>query len=169
MAFIDIFNFKKYFSRPSDAQVARYGHVNALYDALQQPAADLYEKHIRFYSTDGISIESEVVYSNVPDLYRDLRVIIDNSTALINISIGNNLGLGNNNLPLINYSTVAFYTSPYSDSNNGYDISYIQEPAPYVFLSLTNGGIPGGTGCFSDPEYNLWVKLTYFKDQLPTT
>jgi len=34
MAFIDIFNFKKYFSKPSDAQVARYGHVNALYDQL---------------------------------------------------------------------------------------------------------------------------------------
>lgn len=34
MAFIDIFNFKKYFRKPSDAQVARYGHVNALYDDL---------------------------------------------------------------------------------------------------------------------------------------
>jgi len=34
MAFIDIFNFKKYFSKPSDSQVARYGHVNAVYDAL---------------------------------------------------------------------------------------------------------------------------------------
>ena len=36
MAFIDIFNFKKYFSKPSDAQVARYGHVNAAYDALKE-------------------------------------------------------------------------------------------------------------------------------------
>jgi hypothetical protein len=36
MAFIDIFNFKKYFSKSSDSQVARYGHVNALYDALSQ-------------------------------------------------------------------------------------------------------------------------------------
>ena len=34
MAFIDIFNFKKYFDKPSDAQVARYGHINALYDTL---------------------------------------------------------------------------------------------------------------------------------------
>jgi hypothetical protein len=34
MAFIDIFNFKKYFAKSSDAQVARYGHVNALYDDL---------------------------------------------------------------------------------------------------------------------------------------
>lgn len=30
MAFIDIFNFKKYFATPSDSQVARYGHVNAV-------------------------------------------------------------------------------------------------------------------------------------------
>lgn len=33
MAFIDIFNFKKYFIKSSDSQVARYGHVNALADA----------------------------------------------------------------------------------------------------------------------------------------
>jgi len=35
MAFIDIFNFKKYFAAPSDSQVARYGHVNALYTDLK--------------------------------------------------------------------------------------------------------------------------------------
>ncbi len=35
MAFIDIFNFKKYFAKPSDSQVARYGHVNALYTNLK--------------------------------------------------------------------------------------------------------------------------------------
>jgi hypothetical protein len=34
MPFIDIFNFKKYFITPSDSQVARYGHVNGLYDEL---------------------------------------------------------------------------------------------------------------------------------------
>lgn len=42
MAFIDIFNFKKYFSKPSDSQVARYGHVNALYEALQQPTEKVF-------------------------------------------------------------------------------------------------------------------------------
>jgi len=35
MAFIDIFNYKKYFKKSSDATVARVGHVNAAYDALQ--------------------------------------------------------------------------------------------------------------------------------------
>jgi hypothetical protein len=36
MAFIDIFNFKKYFLKPSDSQVARYGHINALYTDLSE-------------------------------------------------------------------------------------------------------------------------------------
>lgn len=35
MAFIDVFNYKKYFKKSSDATVARVGHVNALYDAAQ--------------------------------------------------------------------------------------------------------------------------------------
>ena len=36
MAFIDIFNYKKYFKKSSDATVARYGHINALYNALSE-------------------------------------------------------------------------------------------------------------------------------------
>jgi hypothetical protein len=43
MSFIDIFNFKKYFSKPSDSQVARIGHVNAVYDTLNQPATLPYQ------------------------------------------------------------------------------------------------------------------------------
>ncbi len=35
MGFIDIFNYKKYFKVKSDATVARVGHVNAVYNALQ--------------------------------------------------------------------------------------------------------------------------------------
>lgn len=57
MAFIDIFNFKKYFSKPSDSQVARYGHVNALYDALNQPATLPYQAlilKVKITSTDPI-------------------------------------------------------------------------------------------------------------------
>ena len=37
MAFIDIFNFKKYFATPSDSQVARYGHLNALAKRITDP------------------------------------------------------------------------------------------------------------------------------------
>lgn len=39
MAFIDIFNFKKYITKQSDAQVARYGHVNAAVEFGQQELA----------------------------------------------------------------------------------------------------------------------------------
>ena len=46
MAFIDIFNFKKYFSKPSDSQVARYGHVNALYDALSTASSFTTAKYL---------------------------------------------------------------------------------------------------------------------------
>lgn len=35
MGFIDIFNYKKYFKVKADATVARVGHVNAVYTALQ--------------------------------------------------------------------------------------------------------------------------------------
>lgn len=34
MAFVDIFNFKKYITKPSDATTARIGHVNSLYNTL---------------------------------------------------------------------------------------------------------------------------------------
>lgn len=37
MAFIDIFNFKKYFATPSDSQVARYGHLNVLAKRITDP------------------------------------------------------------------------------------------------------------------------------------
>lgn len=50
MAFIDIFNFKKYFAKSSDAQVARYGHVNALYDDL----APRIKNHVNYVSTTSV-------------------------------------------------------------------------------------------------------------------
>jgi hypothetical protein len=38
MAFIDIFNYKKYFAKNSDAQVARIGHVNKLAERVVSSA-----------------------------------------------------------------------------------------------------------------------------------
>lgn len=37
MAFVDIFNYKKYFSKKGDATVARVGHVNKLADRITAP------------------------------------------------------------------------------------------------------------------------------------
>jgi len=33
MSFINFLNYKKYFGKSTDAQAARIGHVNAVYDA----------------------------------------------------------------------------------------------------------------------------------------
>ena len=54
MAFIDIFNFKKYFDKPSDSQVARYGHVNALYDTLYTDFANGANFSKGAYTTDDL-------------------------------------------------------------------------------------------------------------------
>ena len=66
MAFIDIFNFKKYFSRPSDAQVARYGHINALYDALLQPEKNYYDVAIKIELDGDTNI---IKYSYNPEYF----------------------------------------------------------------------------------------------------
>ena len=39
MAFIDIFNYKKYFSSKGDSNVARIGHVNKLANRVTSPTA----------------------------------------------------------------------------------------------------------------------------------
>ena len=54
MAFIDIFNFKKYFAKPSDSQVARYGHVNAVYDTLYNDFANGGSFSKGAYTTDTL-------------------------------------------------------------------------------------------------------------------
>ncbi len=59
MAFIDIFNFKKYFSKPSDAQVARIGHVNAVYDALSSGSITEIPTIIVSAEADSITLTAE--------------------------------------------------------------------------------------------------------------
>lgn len=165
MAFIDIFNFKKYITKPSDAATARIGHVNAVYDALL-PSPEIYEKHIKFYSTNGVNIQYEVVYSNLPDLYRDLRISVVDIGAATGITMGNNTSPGNNALPTINFEKVSFTVSPYSDGINGYFIDSIQQVTPFIYMGLTDQG--PGIGPFENPNYALWVQLKYFKEYLPT-
>lgn len=72
MAFIDIFNFKKYFSKPSDAQVARYGHVNALYDQLSANTyTSPYKSYVVQFNSDvsAGTVDFSVVYNDLdPDM-----------------------------------------------------------------------------------------------------
>jgi hypothetical protein len=73
MAFIDIFNFKKYFSKPSDAQVARYGHVNALYDQLSANTyTPPYKSYVAQFSFDATQDPQLIV----EEIYNDLDVTI---------------------------------------------------------------------------------------------
>jgi hypothetical protein len=75
MAFIDIFNFKKYFSKPSDAQVARYGHVNALYDQLSANTyTSPYKSYVAQFSFDAN--QDEGLQLIVEEIYNDLDVTI---------------------------------------------------------------------------------------------
>ena len=75
MAFIDIFNFKKYFSKPSDAQVARYGHVNALYDQLSANTyTPPYKSYVAQFSFDVN--QDEGLQLIVEEIYNDLDVTI---------------------------------------------------------------------------------------------
>ena len=75
MAFIDIFNFKKYFSKPSDAQVARYGHVNALYDQLSANTyTPPYKSYVAQFSFDAN--QDEGLQLIVEEIYNDLDVTI---------------------------------------------------------------------------------------------
>lgn len=61
MAFIDIFNFKKYFRKPSDAQVARYGHVNALYDNLTNSFAIQTGAYTKTGTTVPVTTKSGII------------------------------------------------------------------------------------------------------------
>ena len=75
MAFIDIFNFKKYFRKPSDAQVARYGHVNALYDQLSASTYTLpYKSYVAEFSFDANQDEGLQLVVN--EIYSDLDATI---------------------------------------------------------------------------------------------
>ena len=71
MAFIDIFNFKKYFSKPSDSQVARYGHVNAVYDATQPKIV-----------TGIVTQQTDLITAVTLDAYAGRIILADNFALL---------------------------------------------------------------------------------------
>lgn len=82
MSFINIFNFKKYLSKPSDAQVARIGHVNALYDALTPPVQVIQVEAGSTLVTDAITVTKtsnkgivEVSYTG-PTINQTINLII---------------------------------------------------------------------------------------------
>lgn len=101
MAFIDIFNFKKYFAKPSDSQVARYGHVNALYDTLYTDFANGANFSKGAYTTDDLgdtvnitTLSGTITFNNLQNigslgtgqLFLSSSLIKENSIILFNVS-----------------------------------------------------------------------------------
>jgi hypothetical protein len=159
MAFIDIFNFKKYFSRPSDAQVARYGHVNALYDALSQPEKNYYDVAIKIeLDGDTNEVKYTVVYNEIPSTLRALRVILnqDPLVDILNISISNS---PSGALTTIDYSNVSVSTNQIITGAGAMQIIDNQQTPSVIYL-----GIQGYTTPFANIERPLWINLRLFKD-----
>jgi hypothetical protein len=159
MAFIDIFNFKKYFRKPSDAQVARYGHVNALYDALLQPEKNYYDVSIKIeLDGDTNEVKYTVVYNEIPSTLRALRVILnqDPFSDVLNISISNS---PSGALTTIDYSNVSVSTNQIITGAGAMQIIDNQQTAAVIYL-----GIQGYTIPFANIERPLWINLRLFKD-----
>lgn len=98
MAFIDIFNFKKYFLTPSDSQVARYGHVNALYSDVKITAASytasLADPDVNITKQAGvISITDDIVAGSSPNFNIINPTIVATSTVIVTVSVSNAVAL----------------------------------------------------------------------------
>jgi hypothetical protein len=78
MAFIDIFNFKKYFATDSDSQVARVGHVNQLARRVTEPTVMTQET-----PSEPITCNAYCAKINIPQISTETSYIleIDNSLA----------------------------------------------------------------------------------------
>lgn len=64
MAFVDIFNFKKYITKPSDATTARIGHVNSLYNTLAITTGT-YEFDFSVQDHDVTTKAGKIIFDNV--------------------------------------------------------------------------------------------------------
>ena len=64
MAFVDIFNFKKYITKPSDATTARIGHVNSLYNTLAITTGT-YEFDFSVQDNDVTTKAGKIIFDNV--------------------------------------------------------------------------------------------------------
>lgn len=73
MSFINFLNYKKYFGKSTDAQAARIGHVNAVYDALILQSGDPIET---------ATIDTSITNSAQVTSKRVLLTLIDNISSI---------------------------------------------------------------------------------------
>jgi hypothetical protein len=93
MAFIEIFNFKKYFAKASDSQVARYGHVNALASRITSPVAYTQETStgttVEINSYCGTITLAGPIPSNTNILFRvNCPLVTETSVILLTVQYG---------------------------------------------------------------------------------
>jgi hypothetical protein len=107
MAFIDIFNYKKYFAKSSDAQVARIGHVNKLAAHITAPARVAQLNSIN----DNVTINA---YSGVIEMF-------DNFTAPSDL--GATFRVDNDKVTANSVVLVSIETGDYGDLNDNIKVS----------------------------------------------
>jgi hypothetical protein len=97
MAFIDIFNFKKYFLAPSDSQVARYGHVNALYTDVKITVGsydfDIPDGDLTVTTKAGVITFLDDIVSGVSSFNLVSTEISASSVILLTVGSGNDVRL----------------------------------------------------------------------------
>ena len=88
MAFVDIFNFKKYITKPSDATTARIGHVNALYTDLKITSSayafDVIDGDLPITTQAGVITLADPITGNTSVSFNlESNIITENSVILI--------------------------------------------------------------------------------------
>lgn len=159
MSFINFLNYKKYIGRSTDAQAARIGHVNAVYDALQQSEKNYYDVAIKIeLDIDTNEVKYTIVYNEIPSTLRALRVVMtqDPFSDVLNISISNSTS---GSLTTIDYSNVSVSTNQIITGAGAMQIIDNQQTSAVIFL-----GIQGYTTPFANADRPLWINLRLFKD-----
>jgi hypothetical protein len=91
MAFIDIFNFKKYFATDSDSQVARVGHVNQLARRITEPTVVTQE------TLEPITCNAYCAKINIPQISTESTHILEIFNKLVTADSLVLASLGSNN------------------------------------------------------------------------
>lgn len=129
MAFVDIFNYKKYFSNKGDSNVARIGHVNKLASRVTSPVAVTQLTG----NTTGVTVNS---YSGIVRLALAIPV---NTTQTFTVS-NSNVAVGSSVILSLQYSAPG-------DAIDSiiYGITNISEGSFDISVRLANASA-GGTG-----------------------
>ena len=86
MSFINFLNYKKYFGKSTDAQAARIGHVNALYDTVAITTGT-YEFDFSVQDHDVTTKAGKIIFDNVNLVSGDSQTIDLNAPFITENSI----------------------------------------------------------------------------------